>query len=278
MFSLAFYSTMRFMNAYIFDVDGVITDSVEKKITKLELIDILAQKLQQHTHVAFISGRGIQWLQNQVVSVLERYFDEHQKMDKKLLDNLYVSGEFGGVSALHSLGIREEFINPDFGIPDELRTTLNTIGQTFSYFARIEHDKQTQFTMEANSGNDFFGEEGEKIADSLRREIIDYPNLEVHVDRIGMNVKNKDANKRYAIVQYLQWAAKKGFAAEKYYVFGDSASDLEMGEELHHQGKKFEFIFVGNKEDLNNKSFEFAVTITKGHCDAGTLEYLQSQK
>lgn len=261
--------------AYIFDVDGVITDPVEKKITKPELIDIIAHKLQQNIPVAFISGRGMQWLEGQVISVLEVYFDNHPEMDIKLLDNVYVSGEFGGVSALHKNGVREEFVNQELAISDDLRMKVNEVSEKFSYYAKIEHDKQTQFSMEAKSGNEFFGDEGKRIADTLKKEIDSYPDLEVHVDRIGMNVKNKNANKRYAIKQYLQWAAEKGFASEIYYVFGDSASDLEMGEELYNQNKNFEFIFVGNKENLLGKSPQFKLTITEGHCDAGTLEYLK---
>ncbi len=271
------YNTYSMHEAYIFDVDGVITDPVEKKVTKLELIEILAIKIQQNVPVALISGRGLIWLRKQVVSLLETYLDDHPEMDKKKLDNLYVSGEFGGVYYIHTDGVGKELINQDFFIPQKLRDTLNKTAEQFEDTGFVEHDKQTQFTIEAHSGKDFFKDNGEEIVAVLRKDIAAYPQLQAVFDRIGMNVKNENANKRHAIKQYLQWLEEKGFTPEKFYVFGDSPSDLEMGEELNAQGKQFTFIFVGNKQDIANKRLDFPVTIMKEHCDAGTLEFLQAQ-
>ncbi|MGI8419061.1 MAG: hypothetical protein ACR2LN_00280 [Candidatus Levyibacteriota bacterium] len=263
------------MDAYLFDVDGVITDPVDKKITKPKLVEILARKLQDGTPIALISGRGLQFLTKQVVSVLEEHLDNHPEMDRSLLDNLFVSGEFGGVYLIHNQGLGEEKVNPDFSIPEKLRQQLNAKAEEFTDFALIEHEKRTQFTMEANRGNDFFGKKGKEIAEALRELAADYPNLEVRFDRIGMNVKNKNATKHYCVIQYQNWLRQKNFQVDNYLVFGDSPSDFEMGEELHQQGLPFTFIFVGDKKDLENKKPNFKIIITQGHCDAGTLEYLQ---
>lgn len=78
------------MNAYLFDVDGVITDPVEKKITKPELVSILTSKLENGTPCSFISGRGIDWLRTHVMEEFEKYFDEHYSSHKGMLDLLYI--------------------------------------------------------------------------------------------------------------------------------------------------------------------------------------------
>ena len=264
------------MNAYIFDVDGVITDPVEKKITKPKLVEIIASMLEQNVPVAFISGRGMEWLRAQVITVIEAYIDNHPEMDKNMLDNLYVSGEFSGVYALHGDGKREVSYNSAFTIPGELRTKLNTLAEKFKNIGFVEHEKQTQFTIEAKKGKDYFKDGGDTIVEAIRKEILDYPDLTASYDRIGMNVKHKDANKRYAIKHYLAWLDNKKVVPDKIIVFGDSPSDLEMGDELFAQKKQFEFVFVGDKNDLKEQS-NFPVTITQGHCDAGTLEYLHAK-
>ena len=63
---------------------------------------------------------------------------------------------------------------------------------------------------------------------------------------------------------------------EKYFVFGDSPTDLEMGEELHRQQVPFEFIYVGEQTELNQLKPAFSISFTKGDFDEGTLEFLKS--
>lgn len=261
------------MTAYIFDVDGVITDPDEKKITKPELIKLLVDKLLLETPMAFITGRGIDWMHKQVLSVLEKYIEE-QQMDRSLLDNLFVAGEFGGRYVTYQNGVEKEETSYELVIPQKLRQHLNEVGNTFSDFAEVEYEKKVQFSMEAKKGNNFFGEEGKKIATTLRQEISNYPSLEVHTDRIGMNVRNKADNKHYAVAQFITWLTKKDLHPEKYYVFGDSPSDLEMGEELQNQNMPFDFIYVGEEKDVQDHKQTFSVTVMDTHYTAGTVTYL----
>ena len=97
--------------------------------------------------------------------------------------------------------------------------------------------------------------------------------IEVHQDTIAVNVKNKRLNKHQATKKFLEWLATKEIEPELFYVFGDSQSDLQIGEELCDQGKKVKFIYTG-KDDLGNLPFE-VVRPSKLY-DEGTLEYLKS--
>ncbi len=266
------------MNAYIFDVDGVITSPIEKKITKPELIERITQMLADGTPVALISGRGIGWLHQQVISVLELYLEEHPRMDKNMLNNLYVSGEFSGAYAFHKGGRREIRYNPEFSIPKDLRKRLNKVAEKFHNIGSVEHEKHTQFTMEANSGKDYFRDGGNEIVAVFRDEIKDYAYLTASYDRIGINIKHKDANKRHAIRQYIRWMSEKNIVPEKFYIFGDSPSDLEMGEELFTLSHKVTFVFVGHADDVQEKQEPFELLFTNELYDAGTLAFLKAQK
>lgn len=48
--------------AYLFDVDGVITNPTEKKITENSLLTILAEKLQANIPVTLNTGRSNEWM------------------------------------------------------------------------------------------------------------------------------------------------------------------------------------------------------------------------
>lgn len=267
------------MNAYFFDVDGVITDPVKREITKPELITQLIALLQQGSPIAFISGRGLIWMRSRVIKVLEKYLDDHPVLDRNALDNLYISGEFGGVTAHYEQGMRRESINKEFIISPELRSMLELKSKSFKEYVFVDIEKQTQFTLEANfdKNTNLMDDHGDEIADDLRTVLQNNPDLEVHVDRIAVNVKDKRANKRYATDQFLQWVSEKGLKPEKYLIFGDSPSDLEMGEELKAKQLPFDFIYVGEKTDLEGLTPSFTPHITQAHCDEGTVEYLTTK-
>lgn len=264
------------MQAYLFDVDGVITDPVKREITKPELITQLLALLQQGSPIAFISGRGLIWMRSRVIKVLEKYLDDHPVLDRNALDNLYISGEFGGVSAVYQQGQRQEEVNKALMIPQGVRSMLEMKAQSFIEYVFVDIEKQTQFTVEANfnKNTNLMDDHGDDIADDFRTVIQGQPELEVQVDRIAVNVKNKQANKRYATDQFLQWLANKNFQPEKYIVFGDSPTDLEIGEQLQAKNLPFDFVYVGEKTDLAESNPQFSIHITNAHCDVGTVEFL----
>jgi hydroxymethylpyrimidine pyrophosphatase-like HAD family hydrolase len=266
------------MNAYLFDVDGVLNNARSYKINS-ELTTILINKLVTGNLLGFISGRGLLWLRSDVVKVLENYLSDHPGLDKQLLDNVYVSGEFGGVTCIHENGIRKEFVNKEFIIPEEIRRGLHLVSFQYSDYVSIITEKQTVFTVVANQKvtEEDFQAHKKDIIEEFKQIILPHPELDVHSDRFAINIRNKNANKSYATDMFLSWQKEKGFVSEKYFVFGDSPSDLEMGEELQKQHLSFEFVYVGEQSELELSKPSFPLTVTKGHCDEGTIEYFKNQ-
>ena len=268
------------MNAYIFDVDGVLNNMQTRKITKPEVIPLLVSLLQNGSPLSFISGRGLLSLRSQVIKLIEEYVDKHPTLDKHILDQIYVSGEFGGVSCVHVNGVRHEAINHDLIIPEEIRRGLHLIAFQYADYAFVATEKQTVFTVVGNPElkEEEFQQQKKTIIDDFKKVTNPYPELEVHSDRMAINIRHKKANKSYATDLFLSWLKEKGVTPEKYFVFGDSPSDLEMGTELDRQKLPFEFIYVGEKSELNESKHTFPVTVTKGYCDEGTVEYLISHQ
>lgn len=264
------------MFAYLFDVDGVLTNSQTRKISKPELITNLVSKLHEGSPLGFISGRGMLWLRSSVVKVLENYLGDHPGFNKNILDNIFVAGEFGGVICVHKNGVRLESVNKKFAIPEEAQRGLHLVTFQYSDYIFVETEKQTVFSVASKIGikDNEFELRKNNIIQEFQEVVASFPDLEVQTDRMAINVRNKEANKSYATDIFINWLKEKGVIPEKFIVFGDSPTDLEMGEQLHQKQQPFDFIYVGNKSELANASHQFQVTVTKGNLDEGTLEYL----
>jgi len=240
------------------------------------MFDILMFFLKQGIPMGFITGRDMAWLRSELIKGFEDYTVEH-KLDKKILDLLYIAGEFGSVTTEYTLSERNETINKNFAIPQELRKELVDHFQRFKKFLYVE-EKQTIFSLRGNS--DIGAEEFQKIkleaVESFKKKLRNYPEIEVLSDRIAINIRNKKANKTSATDNFISWLKEKKISPEKFFVFGDSPTDLEMGLELQKQKLPFEFIYVGDEDEFNGMHHSFPVIITKAHCDEGTREYLQA--
>lgn len=266
------------MAAYLFDIDGVITDPEDRIVKHPDLITYLVSYLYRGEPIGLISGRAISWQIDRVISLIENFVKNNPELPITILDNLFVSGEFGGVVALYEKGKRVETIDKTFAIPQKLFEHLKKASQQFTDYVFFDEDKQTQVSLEMNPGSkeDAFSQYKGEIASKLREMVGDEEAIQVHVDRIAINVKHKDANKHYATAQFIAWLEQKELKPKKFYVFGDSPSDLEMGEELLAQEKDLAFIFVGNEKELQGKNPKFPVIVTKQHCDEGTIAFLRS--
>jgi hydroxymethylpyrimidine pyrophosphatase-like HAD family hydrolase len=267
------------MKAYLFDVDGVLTNPQSTEVINPELITTIISFLTQGIPMGFVSGRGMLWLRTNFIKIIEKYFSEHPTFHKRLLDLLYVSAEFGVVTAVHIDGERQESVNRENALPNEIRDVLMTQAKEFEKYTYVETEKQTIFTLRYVT-NDWqsFAEYKPDIIAKYNEVLKNNPEIEVQSDRLAINIRHKNANKKVATDNYLSWIKEKGFVPEQYIVFGDSPTDVEMGDELQRQKLPFTFVFVGRQAELGGKNFSFPISYTKGHCDEGTLEYLITHK
>src|SRR6266404_5812598 len=199
------------MTAYLFDVDGVLNNIQASEVINPEVIPFLLTLLQKGMPLGFISGRGMLWLRSKFIKVIEKYVYENRSLDKNMLDLLYVSGEFGVVTATHVNGVRQESIDKAFIIPSELRSALMMKAGEFSDYIFAETEKQTIVTFRAlrEISEATFQEHKDEIIDSFEELIKTYPEIEVQSDRISINIRYKKANKRYATDNFLTWLKEK---------------------------------------------------------------------
>lgn len=259
------------MDCFIFDIDGVIVNLREKKVINIQLIDFIVKELERETPVIFITGRELNWLKSSVVNLItERVSDFSNK------DNLFVAGEFGG--DVLSFGGGKEIIQTEkISLPDNFVNEANILTSEFSDVMEWSI-KKTLYTSSIKPNKDLerqYRPAQLKIAEKYEILLNKYKlkEFEVHKDYVAVNIRHKGIDKSFATKKAIKWIYEKKYRVEVFRAFGDSSSDLEIGEELKKQGVNFEFIFVGDSNTLPN-NISFPVHVTEDKFEKGTLEYL----
>lgn len=261
----------------VFDVDGVITNPQEKKVTEPKILDEIIKRLKADEPVGLITGRAHKWILNKVVASIEKRIG-----DKHFLDNLFISKEFGGAYSNYENGIRKDFINKYSSVPKRMLAEVKKIiDGRFSDSMFVDPDKQTMISIEMvdNYSIDKFRLAQGKFVKEARKIVNQFDKdhqFEIHVDIIATNIRNRNANKRYATKQMLNWLSGKEINPQKYFVFGDTIGDKDIAQELYEKKLPVKFIFVGEKRELGNNSSDFQTIITQNKYGKGTLEFLKT--
>jgi hypothetical protein len=264
-------------SAWIFDVDGVITNPQEKRITEPEILDQLVKRLEMEEPVALISGRAHKWITERIADNIEKRIG-----DNSLLDNLFISEEFGGSYSVFKKGIKKDYLNNNLSIMPEISIEVKKIvenGYSDSMF--VDPDKQTMLTIEMKDNFEIekFRALQNELVLEIQKVVDQYDTkheLEINNDTIATNIKNKNSNKKYAVRQFLDILRTKKIKPQMFIVFGDSfGSDVQMPEEINSQNYPVKFMYMG-PEKIDSSKYPFPTTQTKNKFDKGTLEILKT--
>ena len=264
--------------AWIFDVDGVITNLVTKKITEPQILDFIVNKLEIGESIAFNSGRGLEWMIENVINLLLLKIK-----NKNVLGNFFAVGEKGGTWL--TINRNEEIkknMDPSLQIPLSLLEKIRAFGIKYSNrMIEYEKTKKTMFAFEMKTGLNpkefkklqaIVVPEIEKII--KKNQLSD--KLIVDPTRIGTDIQYRQVGKGFATKRILNWLRDKGITAEKVITFGDSKSDFEMAEETQSEGVPTIFVYVGGDGAFDNIQTDISIFNTKNKFEQGTLEYLKS--
>lgn len=261
--------------AWLFDVDGVITDLTTKKIKEPQILEQIIKRLKNNEPIAFVTGRSLEWVEEEVFSKIKKL------ANSEMFINFFISGEFGGVSESFEDGKEVKRIDQELLVPQSVVQKAKNIAEKFSESMFFDSTKETIVTAEMNDGYSNiakFNSERKKLAQKFRtlvKESGKGDKFEVQEDTIAVNIRNKKANKKNSAAQVLNWLKRRKLMPSEFICFGDSATDLEMGQEIGSKGLKVRFVFVGKPEDIKEKNVSFPIIQTKGLYENGTLEYLK---
>lgn len=116
------------MRAWLFDVDGVITNP-EEKIANPQILSEIARRLKRSEPVALATGRSIDFMRSRVVWPLRDLI-----ASPTLLRNFLAVGEKGGTWISYNReGKEQENVDFDISIPKELiEKVKNLINEDFA--------------------------------------------------------------------------------------------------------------------------------------------------
>ncbi len=293
---------------YMFDVDGPIVEPTSETITHPEILSSIIDELSARRPVALITGRGIDWLINGKVIKYPQIsipsgvvgLIEQQANDKSILDNFFVSAEFGGCTITYRNGERIVHIQKTTSLPQHLlQTAEQLIQEKYSETMMVE-PKLTHFTAKIDT-KDKLAKHGKTFADFkngqdqlvkelealLEQEGLS-DQLEIHKDRIATNIRDKRLNKIFATKEVLRWLLEKRIAPESFVVFADSKSDFEIADalvsdsEIQERKRKIKVVYLGSESQIKeiiDKHPLYEIEI-RHHDDLtqGTADFLKEQK
>lgn len=276
--------TNRPQAAWLFDIDGVLTDPELKRIKHHQIVGYLADFLERGEPVWGNTGRSLDFALEYVVKPIEQEILQRGK-PQSLLKNIGIIGEKGGAWIAYN-GAGEKIIHIDESLATDAFKQLqgevrNLVEQQFSDTMFFDPTKKTMISIEMNNGEtieNFKLYQGDLLPQL--RYLLRQHNLEdkfkIDATRIATDIESPHVGKALGTKIFLEMLNKQGTKPEKFYAFGDSLWDYAMAEELHKQKLPVEFIFVGDHHELQEKETEgIHVTMTQGYCDNGTLEYLE---
>src|SRR3989344_3211882 len=232
-------------HAFLFDVDGVITDPAEKKVTQKGLIEAIAERLDSDEVVTLNTGRSISWLSEKGIF---RELETSVK-DKSKLSNFIAIGEKGGTWQAYEAGTWKNHIDESIEVPLELQDRIRRlIEERFSDLMFFDESKLTMISTEMI--------DGKSITEFSEKQ-------------------NALVGKHLGARKIADWIQSKGIKPEHFITVGDSQSDTDMAEELQDD-YPVEFVFVGDPEKLDSSRLHCPIIFTKARYSAGALEYLKS--
>ncbi len=262
--------------AWVFDVDGVITDIEQEKITEPLILDSIIKILEKGEPVALNTGRGVDWTQE---SVLKQLTDK--TINKQTLQNLFIVAESGGETATFNRdGSLNLIVDESLKMPSDLDQKVQKLVQTkYSKSMRYE-DKKTMITTKIKEGTSIgeYHKNQVVMARDLQRLIDSYGltgKFKVDISTIGASIMNKNTGKDRGVELILNWLLQKGIKPQRIIAFGDSESDVPMAEKLYQNGYKVELVYVG-KNDLLKINYPFKIIKTQNKYSKGTAEFLQN--
>lgn len=258
---------------FVFDIDGVITNPDTKEPNK-KIIERIGADLNQELPVALITGRSINWIENNIMPILKTTIENNQK-----LDLLFTSGEKGSVSVEYVNGEPVKKIDENIMMPVQLMSEVKKIIQPYTDFIFYDETKETMISIEIKGGEDDKKIEKQKevlflIGIQLKKiiENFDFKDLlKIDLTEIAVDLQFKSQSKKISTRHILDWLKGKNINPFSYIVIGDSPSDAEAAEEFFTQGCDITFGYVGKK---NIQKQPFKTKIASEYFDQGTLEIL----
>lgn len=265
------------MNAYLFDVDGVILDQETKQVTEPEILTYLYEILKRGNILTFNTGRAFKGTEEKILTPLLEMTE-----NKSLFKHVFVSCEMGNVIATHKDGAWDKKVLDD-PFPTPLQNEIKKmIDEGFSESMFYDDSKETMISIEVKEGFDLgvYAKRQEELYEKVSELLLSDKYLplgfKIGRNKIAIDIQYDDAGKHLGAERIEDWLLEEKLKPETLCMIGDNSSDSEMAEELQSKYTVI-FVFVNEKAKLNTDRLMCEIIFTKEKYTKGTLEFLKSQ-
>jgi hydroxymethylpyrimidine pyrophosphatase-like HAD family hydrolase len=264
--------------AWLFDVDGVLTEPEHKTVREPALFDELIRRLARGEPVGTNTGRSLTFLEAEVLDPLEA-----RVPDRRLLHGLIAIGERGSAWATYDAdGTRTEHIDARTPFSPALADEVRALVQRPD-FARVmffDETKRTMISTELWPGKTIaeFAEPQRALVAELHAMLARHglaDQFRVDPTSIATDIEYRGAGKGFGAIGFAEKLEARGIRPARYVCFGDSRSDYDMLEALLARGDRAELVFVGEPDQLAGRDMRF-VTFIEPLYAPGTLAYLRA--
>jgi hypothetical protein len=264
--------------AWLFDVDGVLTEPEHKTVREPALFDELIRRLARGEPVGTNTGRSLTFLGAGLLDPLEA-----RVPDRRLLHGLIAIGERGSAWVTYdAAGARSEQVDTATPLSPALRDDVRALVQRPEFAAVMFFDetKRTMISTELRPGKTIADYEApqralvvELHALLARHGLADQ--YRVDPTSIATDIEYRGVGKAYGAARFAAMLEARDIRPARYVCFGDSRSDYDMLEALLARGDRAEMVFVGEPEQLRECDTR-AVTFIQPLYASGTLAYLRA--
>ncbi|MBI2612911.1 HAD-IIB family hydrolase [Candidatus Kaiserbacteria bacterium] len=271
--------------AYLFDVDGTLTEPEAKQVELPEIFDELARRLERRQPIGLNTGRSSEFIVEKILKPLEAHLT-----DATLLQRVFATGELGAVQITY--GPQEERIeelDQTFRVPETIQSEVRALAEHSPYREVMFYDetKQTMASVELLPKEqlrgrtlDDFRAAQQTLIEDMRKILVAHDTegkLNITSTRIATDIHHALAGKALGARKFLTFLEQKNIHPRRFLAFGDSQSDYEMYRGLRDAGARAHLVFVGDRELLREDLRE-EVIFSRERVDKGTLEFLVEQK
>ena len=260
---------------YLLDVDGVITDPVEKRVTNMMIIDELASKLVAGEPVGLNTGRSIQWIQTHILPLLTEKLE-----DKQVLQNLIIIGEKGGAWATFSNDGTMHHAQSKIKLASDLEQQVKElVARDYEDCMFIGDPKGTMISVEMRDNYDLavFQQRQQDFARKagVLPAVIGATEWRIDKTSIATDFESIHSGKALGADRFIEFLKARDIVVGQIEAYGDSASDLAMADELARRGQGVHFVHVGTTQLQTAKNYKIT---NVGNYTEGTARVLSSRK
>ncbi|HEV2238513.1 MAG TPA: hypothetical protein VGR57_17780 [Ktedonobacterales bacterium] len=264
--------------AWLFDVDGVLTEPEHKTVREPALFAELIRRLARGEPVGTNTGRSLTYLSSGLLDPLEALVP-----DRRLLRGLIAIGERGSAWVTYDAdGARGEQLDAATPLAPALRDDVRALVRRPDLAAVMFFDetKRTMISTELRPDKtiaEYAGPQRALVAELhallARHGLVDQ--YRVDPTSIATDIEYRGVGKAYGAAKFAAMLEQRGIHPARYTCFGDSLSDYDMLEALRARGDRAELIFVGEPAQLAGRDTG-AVTFVQPLYAPGTLAYLRA--